>query len=258
MSHKGKVHAANHERWLISYADFITLLFALFVVLFAASESDKHKKQQLVEALESAFDRNVVIEPRSAADLSSLSQMAPETAEMMQVEARIRAAIQRQVAQHKLAPGAVTTRVSRDGLVISIQEAGFFDSGSASIRTGALEVLRAVLVVVPHEPMRIEGHTDNVPIHTAMYATNWELSTARAATMTRVLLSEKAVDPDEVSAAGYAEFHPVADNATAEGRGQNRRVDIILLAAKVKAAAVPAPAPAALALTVRSGQAPLR
>jgi len=192
----------------------------------------------------------VVIGSAGGGDLSSLT---PETAEMQAVEHRIQAAIKKQVAEHKLTPGTVTTRVSRDGLVISMQEAGFFDSGSAGIRPGGLEVLRAVLVVVPHQPMRIEGHTDNVPIHTAQYATNWELSTARAATMTRVLLGEKAVDPDEVSAAGYGEFHPVADNATPEGRGKNRRVDIILLAAKKAPAAA-----AAAVVTPPSGQAPSR
>ena len=90
-------------------------------------------------------------------------------------------------------------------------------------------MLSSLATTLPAGPLRIEGHTDNVPIHTAQFATNWELSTARATAIARLLLERGPIDPANLSAAGYAEFHPVASNATEEGRAQNRRVDIILL-----------------------------
>ncbi len=115
------------------------------------------------------------------------------------------------------------------GLVISLNEIGFFASGSAEVREASMSMLSALAASLPNAPVRIEGHTDNVPIHTAQYATNWELSTARASTIARLLLERSSIHPANLSAAGYAEFHPVASNATEQGRSQNRRVDIILL-----------------------------
>ena len=97
------------------------------------------------------------------------------------------------------------------------------------MRADALETFRAVALALPHQAMRVEGHTDDVPIHTAQFATNWELSTARAASVTRLLLAEHATEPTQVSAAGYAEFRPTTSNQTEAGRAENRRVDIILL-----------------------------
>ena len=120
-----------------------------------------------------------------------------------------------------------------------MHDPAFFDSGSATVRSASMDVLLAMISALPHRAMRVEGHTDNVPIHSPLFPTNWELSTARAATITRLLLAQRAVEPDQVSAAGYAEFHPVASNDTLEGRTQNRRVDIIVL----KAVPPPTPAP---------------
>jgi chemotaxis protein MotB len=110
-----------------------------------------------------------------------------------------------------------------------LHEAGFFQSGSAEIRATSIPVLSMLAAILPPGPLRVEGHTDNVPIHTAQFATNWELSTARATAIARLLLERGPLDPVNLSAAGYAEFHPVASNATDGGRLQNRRVDIILL-----------------------------
>jgi chemotaxis protein MotB len=146
---------------------------------------------------------------------------------------RIEEVIKQQVVAHKIEPSAITIHATDDGLVVSLRETGFFDSGSADVRGDTLPILRAVAAIFPRQPMRVEGHTDNIPIHTAQFATNWELSTARAADITRLLIAEGAVDPTQISAAGYAEFRPVASNGTAEGRQQNRRVDIVLLKAAV-------------------------
>jgi chemotaxis protein MotB len=120
-------------------------------------------------------------------------------------------------------------RIIPDGLVISLHELGFFPSGSAEVRAAAMPLLSLFAKTLPAGLLRVEGHTDNVPIHTTQFASNWELSTARATSIARLLLEHGTINPVNLSAAGYAEFHPVASNATEDGRTQNRRVDIILL-----------------------------
>jgi len=134
-----------------------------------------------------------------------------------------------QVGQGHLAAGSVTTHITPDGLVISLHDAGFFASGSAEVNASSLHILSTIVEALPNRPIRIEGHTDNVPIHTLQFATNWELSTARASAIARLILGQGSIDPAKLSAAGYAEFHPVASNENEDGRTQNRRVDIILL-----------------------------
>ena len=131
-----------------------------------------------------------------------------------------------QVAQH-----TVAIKMGRDGLVISLREAGFFDSGSATPHPQAIPTLRQIaasLAATPYD-LRIEGHTDNVPIHTAQFNSNWELSTARAIAIARTLLQLRSIPPDRLSAAGYAEFHPVDTNSTPQGRANNRRVDLVVM-----------------------------
>jgi chemotaxis protein MotB len=131
-----------------------------------------------------------------------------------------------QVAAH-----TVSLEMGRDGLVISLREAGFFESGSATPKPEALPTLRQIadkLGPTPYD-LRIEGHTDNLPIHTREFDSNWELSTARATHIARLFLDMKAIPADRLSAAGYAELHPVATNDTAEGRAENRRVDLVVM-----------------------------
>ncbi len=272
----------NHERWLVSYADFITLLFAFFVVLFASGQSDKRKTIKLAAAMQSAFQYNGIFDQHSQTpplteDVTPLPTAVPsplmlpipapisadkiteanakgkdsigeqlqkqfESQMLGQAQAKgeIEKFIQKQVALKQMGSTAITVHESDEGLVVSLREAGFFNSGSAEMRAASLETFRQMALLLPHQPMRVEGHTDDMPIHTAQFATNWELSTARAAAITRLLVSEYAVDPTQVSAVGYAEFHPVASNATEAGRQQNRRVDIVLIKPQA-----PAPKPVA-------------
>jgi Flagellar motor protein len=244
MSRKKKHEHVNHERWLVSYADFITLLFAFFVVLFASSQANKAKQTELSAAMQSAFTPMGVFESHSKtppltdrrgapanATLAALPLPLPavriETAE--ETEAHLRKLLAQQVAAGHIPPGSVTMRITTEGLVISLHEAGFFPSGSAEVRAASIPMLSSLATALPSGPLRIEGHTDNVPIHNAQFATNWELSTTRATAIARLLLEHGPIDPANLSAAGYAEFHPVASNSTATGRAQNRRVDIILL-----------------------------
>lgn len=242
MSRKRKQHEhVNHERWLVSYADFITLLFAFFVVLFASSQADKKKESQLSSAMQSAFRPLGVFEAHSktpplvpggaATNAAPIALPVPTEHEetMEDIERHLSKFLAEQIASGGIPPGSVTLQMTAEGLVISLHEAGFFASGSAEIRAQSIPTLTRLADKLPAGPLRIEGHTDNVPIHTLQYATNWELSTARATAIARLLLSTGHIDPANVAAAGYAEYHPITSNATEAGRAQNRRVDIILL-----------------------------
>jgi len=154
--------------------------------------------------------------------------LAPARAkeDLEQVRRELEQTLSNQVAQH-----TVSIQMGRDGLVISLREAGFFDSGSASPKPETLATLRQIASSLGHTPfdLRIEGHTDNVPIHTGEFDSNWELSSARATHIARLFLDMKAMPAERISAAGYAEFHPVASNDTADGRAENRRVDLVVL-----------------------------
>ena len=244
MRKKAQSHV-SHERWLVSYADFITLLFAFFVVLFASSRGDKRKQVQVADAMKSAFTEMGVFEPHSktlaigaAGGASTTGKPKPialsaadQTPE--QLKKALDQMIDGQVSQGKLAKGSVTTHITPDGLVISLHDAGFFASGSSEVNASSLHILTTIVSALPNRPIRVEGHTDNVPIHTQQFATNWELSTARASAIARFIIDRRSIDADKLSAAGYAEFHPVATNDTDEGRTQTRRVDIIVLSGQV-------------------------
>jgi chemotaxis protein MotB len=243
VSRKKKHEHVNHERWLVSYADFITLLFAFFVVLFASSQSDKKKQMAVAAAMQTAFtpmgsfEEHAKTPPLDPAPSSSmvtrptaLAMPFPQAGQLtpgQEMKARIAKLMQN--AGKRLPPGSVTTRMTPDGLAISLHEIGFFPSGSAAIRSEALPILTALAESIPDVPVRVEGHTDNIPIHTSQFQSNWELSTARASAIARFLLERCSMHPSNMAAAGYAEFHPVASNASEQGRSQNRRVDIILL-----------------------------
>lgn len=252
---KKRVHHANHERWLISYADFITLLFAFFVVLFASSQADKKKQAQVAEAVKAAFTEMGVFDPASktlsishdgGAASNAPSKPIPLPAVLQtldQIKKSIDKLVSDQVGQGRLPSGSVMTRITPDGLVISLHDAGFFASGSADVNPGSLNILSTIVDALPNRAVRVEGHTDNVPIHTLQFATNWELSTARASAIARFIIEKGRFDPALLSAAGYAEFHPVAKNDTEAGRTENRRVDIILLTDQTAPQTVPGQAP---------------
>jgi len=251
----------SHERWLVSYADFITLLFAFFVVLYASSKADQKKQQQVSQAIDSAFhslglfpDLSAKLSPAATASSASqpASPAAVAMAETLLSPAQVRDDLQRmqkslekalasQIAQH-----AVSIHMGPDGLVVSLREAGFFTSGSATPQPATLPVLRQVARYLGQTAydVRIEGHTDNVPIHNQEFDSNWELSAARATRIARIFLATRAIAPGRLSASGYAEFHPVATNDTAAGRSENRRVDLVIRPrSQIDFAQSPAPAP---------------
>jgi chemotaxis protein MotB len=242
---RARVHRSRvtHERWLVSYADFITLLFGFFVVLYAFARADDQKKAQIPEAIDSAFAAMGAFPDYSfkPGDAKSSRGATATATVVMGAQAltpsmvkedlnRIRRELEQrlagQVAQH-----TVVIKMGRDGLVISLREAGFFNSGSAAPRPEALPALRKISTSLAGTAydLRVEGHTDNIPIHTGQFDSNWELSSARANRIGRMLLELHTIPPERLSAAGYAEFHPVDTNTTAQGRANNRRVDLVVL-----------------------------
>ena len=260
----------NHERWLVSYADFITLLFAFFVVMYAISSVNEGKYRVLSDALVAAFRSS----PKSLQPIQvgSLSK-APVTSEAQEDErkpamvrlpkmfvsqseslegevrdplmeekyldgddvvniAKIADAVQ-EALQELVDEGLIT--INRDALWIEVEikDSVLFPSGSARLQDEAIPILQELARILRQfpNPLRIEGHTDNIPIHTVVYPSNWELSAARAASVIRLFV-QAGIDPTRMVAQGYGEFRPVADNDTPEGRARNRRVTIVVLANK--------------------------
>ena len=238
---------ASHDRWLVSYADFITLLFGFFVVLYAFARADQKKQVQIPVSIDAAFKalglfanstRTPSSQPNAAAGKEEpVIPMNIVMGEEVLSPARVKddlEAIRRDLTQRlsdQVAQHTVSIQMGRDGLVISLREAGFFASGSAAPRPETTRTLRQVAEALGRTPydLRIEGHTDNVPIHTAEFDSNWELSSARATRIARMLVEMHAIQPDRLSAAGYGEFHPVGSNASPQGRANNRRVDLVVL-----------------------------
>jgi len=227
----------GHDRWLVSYADFITLLFAFFVVLYAFARADQKKQVQVAEAVNKALNSMGGLTNSNPSKDESSAQPAKAAGEELLTPLQIKYDLGR--IQHDLSLAlaqeisqkTVALEMGRDGLVISLREAGFFDSGSATARPDALPTLRTIanrLSASPYD-LRIEGHTDNIPIHNSEFDSNWELSSARATRIARLLVDRGLIPPERISAAGFAEFHPVASNATPEGRAENRRVDLVVM-----------------------------
>ena len=246
----------NHERWLVSYADFITLLFAVFVVLYAMGQSDKKKVEEVMQSIQASFgmanagatapkinvitSQTITVIPSLKPEVkiqpmgrtrSGQAKVRADEKDFRQIKAAVEAYLVKQGAQNK-----VTLEISRRGLIVSLKEAGFFASGQAGIKPEAYELINSIAEVVTqyNNPLRLEGHTDNVPISTAQFPSNWELSTARATHALKYLMKNFDVEAGKISATGYAEFRPLADNATPEGRARNRRVDLVMLSGEAE------------------------
>jgi len=230
----------NHERWLVSYADFITLLFAFFTTMYAISTVDAQKMSKMVASMQVALKGD----PMQQATPVPLPQngvpqpIVPRLDNLVVLRQQLAARLERQIAQ-----GNVEIGVDSRGLVVSIREAGSFPSGSAELSESARTLLAQVaapLSELPH-PVRIEGHTDDTPIRNSRFRSNWELSTARATQVIAYLQKELGLAATRLSAAGYGEFHPRVPNDSPAARAQNRRVDLVILNASTSVAEEPRP-----------------
>lgn len=244
-----KKHQAheNHERWLVSYADFITLLFAFFVVMFASSQTDKGKAQQVSDSVKKALEDNQFaaaiagILGGTADDKGRGNAMmrgpggtkrgSDEATPAKVVELLPSEQFLSQELKEDIESGKVAVHMSARGLVVSLREAAFFSPGDDAISAQAYSMLEKIAGTIRQlpNPVRLEGHTDAVPIHNSRFRSNWELSTARAIAMLEILTVEFGVASARLAVAGYGENVPLDSNETPEGRARNRRVDIIIL-----------------------------
>jgi chemotaxis protein MotB len=239
-SEKEAMESAGMMRWLLTYADMITLLLALFIILFAISNISAVKFNKLAHAISGGFDgTSAVNRPPNGGVTGMQHGHGAADANMVAVKAQLDKYIAREHLKSK-----VQTRIDKQGLVVTLlSDKAYYDSGSADLRpesTQLLDVVAGQLRSVRNE-VRVEGSTDNVPIATYAYPTNWELSAARATGVTRYLVEHAKIVPTRISFAGYGEFHPKYANDSDAHRQQNRRVDIVIL----NGAAAPTPNPEA-------------
>lgn len=227
---EGSKHG-NMERWLITYADMITLLLIFFIVMYTISKVDAHKFQALASSLANAMGAGgMVLESPGPSMIPGASDSpSDELAERQQME-EMRQKLMEFVRENGLASKISVTTEQR-GVVLSFQEDVLFDLGSAQLTPRARELISEVSEVLSQTDnyIRIEGHTDNLPIHTSRYPSNWELSAARATSVLQQLLRTADIEPGQLSAVAYGEYRPRVPNNSPENRQLNRRVDIIIL-----------------------------
>jgi len=222
--HKHPEHE-NLERWLISYADFITLLFAFFVVMWSM-RTDNPPSKPVIEGIKRAF--NSFGEKTAAQETVVALAQAGGSPAIFTVEPMFKN-VEEGMKQIGI-KGASVSKVER-GIVIRIPDEALFEVGRAEINEsfkGKLDKT-GVLLKDLKKQIQIEGHTDNIPIHTAVYPSNWELSTARATAIMRHFVEQDSLPPEIFAIAGYSEYHPIDTNDTAEGRSKNRRIDILVI-----------------------------
>jgi chemotaxis protein MotB len=266
MIRRKAVQQESHDRWLVSYADFITLLFAFFVVMFASTQADRSKARQYSEAVKEALEHgqlsaaiSVVLgrgkhEAVKSVDEDSLKFSQPQPpaahpADLVKSLATLQSGL-----EAELKAGKVQVTLEARGLVISLRESGFFASGDDAIAPESIPSIAKIAAVIQGvpNPLRLEGYTDSVPIHTSRFHSNWDLSCARSIAMLELLNQKFQIPPERMTVAGYAENAPADSNDSVEGRAHNRRVELVLLSAeaeKVEPQHGQAPSPASAPLS---------
>jgi chemotaxis protein MotB len=224
----------NHERWLVSYADFITLLFAFFVVMFAVSQVDSKKLGRFTESFSKAV--GIDLFPQSGMGLLPGGDIPLHGAEPEKTGATLpkelvdlKGEIIKLEKKGSLPPGGVQVVERRNDVVIRLSEKLLFDVGDDQLKGPAADAIHAIGAELKGRKVdvRVEGHTDDRPIHTPRFRSNWDLSTARATAVVQLLAAD-GLPPPRLSAAGYGEFRPVSGNDSDDGRKKNRRVDIVV------------------------------
>ncbi len=244
----------NHERWLVSYADFITLLFAFFVVMFASTQADHAKAREFSESVKEALEhgqfsaaistvlgrgrheaRKAPISPEPAANTRENPSPPPAPpAQRPPADLTKSLGSLQQGLDSEIKSGKVELKMTPRGLIISLREAAFFASGDDTVAPASYPILGKICQVIEQvpNPLRLEGHTDAIPIHNSRFRSNWELSAARAIATMELLCSRFHLEPERMAIAGYAENAPSDTNETEEGRAHNRRVDLVVLSAE--------------------------
>jgi chemotaxis protein MotB len=246
MSRKKKHHAEHHEEhtdesWLVPYADILTLLLALFIVLFASADANKTKFTQMAQSLSAAFsgspsvfDNNTAISPeinstkpdQAKDDPSKEQAQLRETVQLLEVKKEI----DKYINKNNLV-GDLNTALTEDGLMIRIKDSALFPSGSAEIRPESQRFGAEIakMLATLQQQIVVSGHTDNIPINTREFPSNWELSSKRAINFMKLLLVQEKLKPERFSAIGYGEYRAINANDSEEGRGKNRRVEVLIM-----------------------------
>jgi chemotaxis protein MotB len=249
----------NHERWLVSYADFITLLFAFFVVMFASSQTDKSRAQQVSESVKTALEKGGVaaavreimggtVDERGKGNAQMKGAGGAEAKDIhVQRMAELLPSLTylTQALSKEIKDGKIEIHLESRGLVVSLRQGTFFPSGEDVLDPATFDSIAKIASVIKEQPnsVRLEGHTDAAPIHTARFPSNWELSAARSIAVLALLNSRYNIPRGRMAIAGYADTMPVASNDTDEGRAHNRRVDIVILNQQVLLPDVPSAQP---------------
>jgi chemotaxis protein MotB len=238
---------ASHERWLVAYADFITLLFAFFVVMFATSQTDKGKAQQVSESVKKALagDHMTALiasvlggSPDNKGKGNALmrgpggAQKSPEEKKEQKLAELVPSLkVLTEELKKEIETGRIQISMEARGLVVSFTQAALFPSGEDVVSSEAYEGLARVAEAIKKipNPVRLEGHTDSVPIKTARFRSNWELSAARSIALLELVCTRFGAPRERMSVAGYADNAPLDSNESEKGRARNRRVDIIIL-----------------------------
>lgn len=218
---------SNLERWLLTYSDLITLLLGLFVILYASSQVNMKKYRAVVSAFENVFGGGHTSGPLPGNQgVMTAPSTIPPMSQSMTMERKVKS-----VLQSELKNGGVMVTYDKHGVTVHFLEKFMFDPGKANIKPDALpalDTLGFLLASVPNR-IRIEGNTDNTPIHTAEFPSNWQLSVARALTVGYYLLKHYPIRPEKVAIVGYGQYHPLVPNDTPAHKAENRRVDIVIL-----------------------------
>lgn len=239
-----KEEPSSHDRWLVSYADFITLMFAFFVMMYANSKTDQDRAQQISEAFKQALNEGRISQTiaklvrreerpqeEPAANRMLMGPEAPPVPADPMGELLPSLQELNETLKKEIETGRLEVRLERRGLVISLREATFFPSGNDSVEPSTIPTLAVIAEELKRtpNPIRLEGHTDSIPISNARFRSNWDLSAARGIAMLDLFTGRFGLPAERLAIAGFAETAPVASNETAEGRARNRRVDIVVL-----------------------------
>jgi chemotaxis protein MotB len=236
----------NHERWLVSYADFITLMFAFFVVMFATSQTDKARAQQVSDSVKQALDKGGVVSAvreilggtvdekgKGNAQMRGPGGSQPQNSRPPVAVAELLPSMQylSKALEAEIHQGKIEIHFEPRGLVVSLRQATFFPSGEDTVDPNTYPSIEKIAQTIRELPntVRLEGHTDSVPIHTARFPSNWELSAARGIAMMELLSGRFEIPRQRLAIAGYADTAPLDSNDTQEGRAHNRRVDVVIL-----------------------------
>lgn len=232
---KQEEHKAGAPEWLATYGDMVTLLLVFFVLLFSMSSVDTQKYKAVVQSLSGSLG---VLDSGTTVSLEPLINNFPsdsptESPSEFQEFGDMQEELQKILEENEL-NGQVKLEINERGLLIRFLDSVLFDSGKADLTPQAMVIVDKVSGILKetNKKVIVEGHTDNVPISTYRFPSNWELSTTRAVNVVKYMIDNNSIDPVRLSAAGYADQHPISDNSSVDGRKNNRRVDVVILRSK--------------------------